>query len=136
MSLESLEDMTGMTLDGKSLREEELERNGENFQWQADILTHEEFTEVEMMYILQDPEKEKYDQLQDSETEYDPEITDSVYYPSIDHLNGETLVFAYLPIEQSLDHEISEFLAQYLDQLRDGFYREAIMRTNPRQNNQ
>jgi hypothetical protein len=126
VSLESLEDMTGMTLDGESLREEELERNGEKFRWQADILTHEDFTEVEMMYIFQDPEKEKYDQLQHTETEYDPETTDSVYYPSIDHHDGETLVLAYIPIEQSLDHKISEFPAQYLEELRDGFYREAI----------
>jgi hypothetical protein len=126
VSLESLEEMTGMTLDGESLREEKLERDGEKFTWNSDILTHEDYWEIEMMYIFQDPEKEKFDELQDAPTAYDPEITDSTYYPNIDHLKGETLVLAYIPVKQDLDHEIAEFPAQYLEELRDGFYREAI----------
>jgi hypothetical protein len=128
VSLESLEDLTGMTLDGESLREEELERNGEKFQWHADVLTHEDHWEIEMMYIFQDPEKEKFNQLQESPTTYDSEITDSTYYPSIDHQNGETLVLAYIPVKQDLDHEVAEFPGQYLEELRDGFYREVISR--------
>jgi hypothetical protein len=126
VSLESLEDLTGMTLGGESLREEEIQRNGEEFQWHADILTHEDHWEIEMMYIFQDQEKEKFNQLQDTPTAYDPKITDSTYYSSIDHQNGETLVLAYIPIQQSLDHEVAEFPAQYLEELRDGFYNQVI----------
>lgn len=126
MSIEKLNELTGMTLDGQSLREEEIEREGESITWQADILTHEDFSEVEMMYVLNDPEKEKFAELEDSPTAYDPKITNNTYYPTIDHLNGETLVLAYIPIEHSLDHEISEFPAQYLEELRDGFYREVV----------
>lgn len=126
MNLESLEGLLGMTLEGESLRKEEMEKDGDSFTWHADILTYNNFQEIEMMYVFSDPDEEIFTKLYNSSRAYDCEITDSVYYPSIDNQDGKTFVLAYMPVEQSLDHEIAEFPAEYLEELRDGFYNQVI----------
>lgn len=128
MNFEELaENVGGMTLDGEHFREKDLERGDEKFAWRADILSYEEFWEIEMIYVLDDPEKEIFSELREEPTSYSHEHTDSIY-PTVDRLDGETRVVANIPIKKSLDHEIAEFPSQYVDDLRDSFYREVISR--------
>lgn len=126
VSLGSLDGMNGMTLEGEYLRNEEMEREDVSFSWHADILTYSEFWEVEMMYVFRDPNEELFTELENSSRSYNCELTDSVYYPSMDNHEGETFVLAYLPIRRSLDHEVAEFPGEYLEELRDGFYDQVL----------
>jgi len=115
-----------MTLDGESLREQKLEKENHSFEWQADILEYEGITEVEMLYIFDDPEDEIFDQVTGLESVYECEMTEDRYHPTIDSLGDKTMIFSYMPIEQSLDHEIAQFPSQYLEELRDQFYDQVI----------
>ena len=126
MSLENLKEMSMMTLDGESLREEKLERENHSFEWQADILEYEDITEIEMLYIFDDPEDEIFNQITGVDSIYDCEMTGEQYHPTVDSLGDKTIVFSYMPIEQSLDHEIAQFPSQYLEELREGFYDQVI----------
>jgi len=124
--LENLKEMSMMTLDGESLREQKLEKENHSFEWQADILEYEGITEVEMLYIFDDPEDEIFDQVTGLESVYECEMTEDRYHPTIDSLGDKTMIFSYMPIEQSLDHEIAQFPSQYLEELRDQFYDQVI----------
>ena len=126
MRLENLKEMSMMTLDGESLREQKLEKENHSFEWQADILEYEGITEVEMLYIFDDPEDEIFDQVTGLESVYECEMTEDRYHPTIDSLGDKTMIFSYMPIEQSLDHEIAQFPSQYLEELRDQFYDQVI----------
>lgn len=126
MSLENLKEMSMMTLEGQSLREQKIEKENHSFEWEAEILTYEDITEVEMLYIFEDPEDEIFDQVTGLESVYECEMTGDRYYPTIDSLGEKTMVFAYIPIEDSLDHEIAKFPSQYLEDLRDEFYDQVI----------
>jgi len=124
--LENLKEMSMMTLDGESLREQKLEKENHSFEWQADILEYEGITEVEMLYIFDDPEDKIFDQVTGLESVYECEMTEDRYHPTIDSLGDKTMIFSYMPIEQSLDHEIAQFPSQYLEELRDQFYDQVI----------
>jgi hypothetical protein len=124
---DKLEDFDPLAVDTEdSLRNETLNRDGEEIEWHSDIFTYEDCIEIEMLYIFQDPEDEIFNSISGPKIFYEFKQTGDNIYPVIESMGDETRVAAFLPVPSSTEHEIYEFPSAYLDQIRDELYDQVI----------
>jgi len=103
-----------------------IEEDGNEYEWQADVSTHPERSEIEMMYVFEDPEDDLFENISGVESCYECEYTEETILPLLDSIGNQTRIIAYIPVPKDIDHEISKFPSQYLEEIREDLYQQVI----------
>ena len=120
------EDFNSLSVDQEEPFEScRVEKSETEFEWYADIFTYEGTDEIEMLYVFEDPDEALLEFSEQSPV-YDCSFTDQKMYPIVQGNSDELRLKIFIPLPNSLEHEISEFPSSYLEEVRDEVYDQII----------